>query len=112
MCDLETSRIGAAYIYDISSLMVKTFVTSRTYTFHLQRVFSSPLGCCYPSGLEKTLCKWDIYVLLVTKGLSTLSSTNMLYEAITFYNINRRKTLCVLFNAFMYLFIVEGQKVV
>ena len=27
------------------------------------------LGYCYPSGLEKTLCKWDIYVLLVTKGL-------------------------------------------
>ena len=24
---------------------------------------------CYPSGLEKTLCKWDIYVPLVTKGL-------------------------------------------
>jgi hypothetical protein len=70
------------------------------------------VGYCYPSGLEKTLCKWDIYVLLVKKGLSTLSSTNMLYEAITFYNINRRKTLCVLFNAFMYLFIVEGQKVV
>jgi hypothetical protein len=22
----------------------------------------------HPSGLEKTLCKWDIYVLLVTKG--------------------------------------------
>jgi len=28
------------------------------------------VGCCYPSGLEKTLCKWDIYVPLVTKGLS------------------------------------------
>jgi hypothetical protein len=27
------------------------------------------VGYCYPSGLEKTLCKWDIYVLLVTKGL-------------------------------------------
>jgi hypothetical protein len=34
-------------------------------------------GYCYSSGLEKTLCKWDIYVLLkwdiyvllVTKGL-------------------------------------------
>jgi hypothetical protein len=26
-------------------------------------------GYCYPSGLEKTLCKWDIYVPLVTKGL-------------------------------------------
>jgi hypothetical protein len=24
---------------------------------------------CYPSGLEKTLCKWDMYVPLVTKGL-------------------------------------------
>jgi hypothetical protein len=26
-------------------------------------------GYCYPSGLQKTLCKWDIYVPLVTKGL-------------------------------------------
>jgi hypothetical protein len=24
---------------------------------------------CYPSGLDKTLCKWDIYVPLVMKGL-------------------------------------------
>ena len=28
------------------------------------------VGYCYPSGLEKTLCKWGIYVLLVTKGLT------------------------------------------
>jgi hypothetical protein len=28
------------------------------------------VGYCYPSGLEKTLCKWDVYVLLVTKGLT------------------------------------------
>jgi hypothetical protein len=27
------------------------------------------LGYCYPSGLEKTLCKWDLHVPLVTKGL-------------------------------------------
>ena len=27
------------------------------------------VGYCYPSGLEKTLCKWDVYVPLVTKGL-------------------------------------------
>jgi hypothetical protein len=27
------------------------------------------VGYCYPSGLEKTLCKWDTYVPLVTKGL-------------------------------------------
>jgi hypothetical protein len=30
----------------------------------------------YPSGLEKTLCKWDIYVLLVTKGLNELQTVN------------------------------------
>ena len=27
------------------------------------------VGYCYRSGLEKTLCKWEIYVPLVTKGL-------------------------------------------
>ena len=28
------------------------------------------VGYCYPSGLEEnSLCKWDIYVPLVTKGL-------------------------------------------
>jgi hypothetical protein len=27
------------------------------------------VGYCYSSGLEKTLCKWDIYVSLVAKGL-------------------------------------------
>jgi hypothetical protein len=25
---------------------------------------------CYPSGLEKTLCKWEIHVPLVTKELN------------------------------------------
>jgi hypothetical protein len=27
------------------------------------------VGSCDPSGLEKTLCKWEIYVPLVTEGL-------------------------------------------
>jgi hypothetical protein len=27
------------------------------------------VGYCYLSRLEKTLCKWEIYVPLVTKGL-------------------------------------------
>jgi len=26
------------------------------------------VGYCYPSGLEKNLCKWNIYVPLVTKA--------------------------------------------
>ena len=30
------------------------------------------VGYCYPSGLEKTLFKWDIYVPLVTKVLTQL----------------------------------------
>jgi hypothetical protein len=38
------------------------------------------VGYCYPSGLEKTLFKWDMYeyVLLVTKGLN-LSPYNPTY---------------------------------
>jgi hypothetical protein len=28
------------------------------------------VGYCYPSGLEKTLCKWDTHVPLVTKGVN------------------------------------------
>ena len=28
------------------------------------------VGYYYPSGLEKTLCKWDLYAMLVTKGLT------------------------------------------
>jgi len=32
------------------------------------------VGYCYPSRLEKTLCKWDIYVPLVMKGLSDRST--------------------------------------
>jgi hypothetical protein len=30
--------------------------------------YGEKVGYCYPSGLEKTLFKWDIYVPLVTKG--------------------------------------------
>jgi len=37
------------------------------------------VGYCYPSGLEKTLCKWDIYVTLVTEGLT---KTRTAYSAI------------------------------
>jgi hypothetical protein len=33
---------------------------------------------CYPSGLEKTHCKWDTYVPLVTKGL--IADTNPLQQ--------------------------------
>jgi hypothetical protein len=31
------------------------------------------VGYCYPSGLEKTLCKWDIHVPLVTKGINYIN---------------------------------------
>ena len=28
------------------------------------------VGYCYPSRLEKTLCKWDTYVRIITNGLT------------------------------------------
>jgi len=34
------------------------------------RQHGEKVGYCYPSRLEKTLCKWDVYVPLVTKGLN------------------------------------------
>jgi hypothetical protein len=30
------------------------------------------VGYCYPNELEKTLCKWEVYVPLVTKGLKQI----------------------------------------
>jgi len=41
VCDLETSRIGAPYIYDISDLRVKLF-TPYLRTTNLEQSFSSP----------------------------------------------------------------------
>jgi len=34
-----------------------------------RRQHGEKVGYCYPSGLEKTLCKWDVYVPLVMEGL-------------------------------------------
>jgi len=39
------------------------------------------LGYCYPSRLEKTLCKWDVYVPLVMKGLTTSMGFNVLRKS-------------------------------
>jgi len=33
------------------------------------------VGYCYPSELEKNLCKWDLYVPLVTKELTNIMLT-------------------------------------
>jgi len=38
------------------------------------------VGYCYPSGLEETLCKWDIYVPLVRKGLRVMFEENCSME--------------------------------
>ena len=40
VCDLETSRIGAAYIYDISNLRVKVFkCTLNLVNFYLKEAY-------------------------------------------------------------------------
>jgi len=38
------------------------------------------VGYCSPSGLEKTLCKWDINVVLVTKGLIIITLKEIKFE--------------------------------
>jgi hypothetical protein len=38
--------------------------------FQVRWQHGEKVGYCYPSGLEKTLCKWELYVPLVTKGLN------------------------------------------
>jgi hypothetical protein len=46
------------------------------------------VGYCYPSGLEKTLCKRDMYVPLVTKGLmahAVLRSEQMRFTTFEIY---------------------------
>jgi len=48
----------------------------RSYWFNGRYIFQGRwqhgenVGYYYPNGVEKTLCKWDIYVPLVTKGLN------------------------------------------
>jgi len=46
------------------------------------------VGYCCPSGLEKTLCKWDIYVSLVTKGLIMCAVSENVYRTQVYAVIN------------------------
>jgi hypothetical protein len=43
------------------------------------------VGYCYPSRLEKTLCKWDISVLLVMKGLTNMVFKDVVGQCFTFH---------------------------
>ena len=36
------------------------------------------MGYCYPSGLKRTFYKWDIYILLVTKGLNFVCDAKLI----------------------------------
>jgi len=53
------------------------------------------VGYCYPSGLEKTLCKWDIYVPLVTKGVTPRWSTRIASVDVIISDLRLR---CVVWN--------------
>ena len=44
LCDLETSRMGAPYIYDISRLRVKNILKKREVQSTLDRFFTSHLA--------------------------------------------------------------------
>jgi hypothetical protein len=47
---------------------ILTGSTEQRY-FKVDGRMEKKVGYCYPSRLEKTLCKWDTHVPLVTKGL-------------------------------------------
>jgi hypothetical protein len=61
---------------------------------HLEKV-----GYSYPSGLEKTLCKWEIYVPLVTKGLITTPICICIYIYIFLYCVCVCVCVCVCMRA-------------
>ena len=52
------------------------------------------VGYCYPSGLEKTLCKWDIYVPLVTKGVKKSWDT-IVHIIFSFQHVAQLKLPCM-----------------
>jgi len=45
------------------------------------------VGYCYPSGLEKTLCKWDINVPLFTEGLMIKTAKQWPLQTVSACNI-------------------------
>ena len=57
------------------------------------------VGYSYPSGLEKTLYKWEIHVSLVTKGL-TFASLLLLVIPSGHYNFPMKDFLCM-FHTFL-----------
>jgi hypothetical protein len=48
VCDLETSRIGAPYIYDISHLRVNEHLKRYTSVTHRYAIWSIPFGFFLP----------------------------------------------------------------
>jgi hypothetical protein len=59
------------------------------------------VGYCCSSGLEKTLCKWEIYVSLVTKGLNKRNLIVMVGTLLTVAHNMRQLCLFVaVFNVY------------
>jgi len=65
VCDLETSRIGAQYIYNISCLRVKhvansPFFSSKCRLFHNSTFFGSCIIHILYTGVLKFKCKTPV----------------------------------------------------
>jgi len=70
------------------------------------------VGYCYPSRLEKTLCKWDIYIPLVMKGLTCVAvrvvatlnlAVNLIVTVDVLYYVHSRKQILQLHSCFLCL---------
>jgi hypothetical protein len=50
------------------------------------------VGYSYPSGLEKTLCKWEVYVPLVTKGLRKVELFRLIFKRYSYNKFHENQT--------------------
>ena len=83
-------KVGYCYPSGLEKTLCKWFAQQHCTQYHLYTVVSREnafwlfqrnrdtsrwrkVRYCYPSELEKTPCKWDIYAPLVTKGLKNQS---------------------------------------
>jgi len=65
VCDLETSRMGAPYIYDVSHLRVNHWTFSRSYFAPYCVRSSSLMTSLTPPHVLYVSCKWHSFLKII-----------------------------------------------